>query len=123
MMIRKERAEFLDNLLKVFNDVRVLRKKDLEIQFKNDTYLLVQTEKHLKILEKDGMIRCSVLNEYFLEPAGRKVLDDIENLGYLANHKKEAAKWEEFEDEDGGDWDWVRVDILLSSLHLLRLAN
>ena len=109
-MIRKERAEFLDNLLKVFNDVRLIRKKDLEIKFKDDTYMLVQTEKHLKILEKDGLIRCSVLDEYYLEPAGRKVLDDIENLGYLAGHHKEAAEWQRIEDEDD-EYDWLPIPI------------
>lgn len=123
MMIRKDRAEFLDNLLKVFDEVRVLRQKDLEIKFKNDTYLLVQTEKHLKILEKDGMIRKTVLDEYYLESMGRKVLGDIDNLGYLAKHNKEAAEWQRLEDGEGEDEDWVRVDILLSSLHLLRLVN
>jgi len=120
-MIRKERAEFLDNLLKVFDQVRVIRKKDLEIKFKNDTYLLVQTEKHLKILEKDGMIRCSVLDEYYLEPTGRKVLDDLENLGYLARHNKEAAEWQRIEDEDDEheyESDWLPIPFLIPDILL-----
>ena len=100
-MIRKEKAEFLDNLLKLFTEVRKLRKKDIEKKCGDDTYLLVQTEKHLKILEKDGMIHCNVLNEYCLEPKGQKVLNDVDNLGYVAMHKIEAAKWEKFENEDG----------------------
>lgn len=105
MMIRKEKAGFLDNLLKIFNEVRTFRKKDLEEKCQGDTYLFVQTEKHLKILEKDGMIRCSVLDEYYLETKGRTTLDDLDNLGYVAMHKKEAAEWEELEGEDY-DSDW-----------------
>ena len=70
-----------------------------------DTCLFVQTEKHLKVLEKDGMIRCDVLDEYKLEPKGRTVLDDLNNLGYVAMHKKEAAEWERFEQQDY-DSDW-----------------
>ena len=100
MMIRREKAEFLDNLLKLFNEVRFFRKKDLEEKCKGDTYLFVQTEKHLKILEKDGMIRCNVLDEYWPEPKGRNTLNDLDNLGYVAMHKKEAAEWEKFEEED-----------------------
>jgi hypothetical protein len=121
MMIRKERAEFLDNLLKVFDRVRVIRKKDLEIKFKNDSFVLVQTEKHLKILEKDGMIKRSVLDEYYLEPAGRKVLDDIETLGYLARHHKEAAEWQRIEDEE--DEGWVEGDILFTPIYLIDLIK
>lgn len=99
-MIRREKAEFLDKLLKLFNELRVFRKKDLEEKCKGDTYLLVQTEKHLKILEKDGMIRCSILDEYYLEQKGRNTLNDLENLGYVARHKIEAAEWKRFEGED-----------------------
>ena len=100
MMIRREKAEFLDKLLKLFDDARLIRKKEIEKKCQGNTYLLVQTEKHLKILEKDGMIRCNILDEYYLEPKGRTVLNDQTNLGYVAKHKIEAAEWEEYDDDD-----------------------
>ena len=100
MEIRKDKARFLDSLLKLFIDVRTVRKKDLEIKYVGDSYLLIQTEKHLKIIETDGMIRSNVLDEYYLEPMGRKVLNDLENLGYLAKHKVAAAEYERLEEED-----------------------
>ncbi|HEY5773790.1 MAG TPA: hypothetical protein VIS75_14235 [Chitinophagaceae bacterium] len=100
MDIRRDKAEFLDSLLKLFYDVRKVRKKDLEIKYAGDFYLFIQTEKHLKILEADGMIKSNVLDEYYLEPLGLKVLNDIENLGYLANHKIAAAEYERMEEED-----------------------
>src|SRR5687767_11319486 len=93
-MIRKERAEFLDKLLTLFDGNRILRKKDLEVKYKDDTYTYYQTEKHLKILENDGLISSSPLDEYYLQPKGFKVLNDIENLGYLAKHKVAAAEAE-----------------------------
>ena|SRR5688572_5654055 len=98
-MIRKERAEFLDNVLKLFDGNRTVRKKDLEIKYKDDTYTYYQTEKHLKVLENDGLISSSPLDEYYLQPQGLKVLNDIENIGYLAKHKIAAAKYQEDEDE------------------------
>ena len=100
MEIRKDKAEFLDNLLKLFDGVRIFRKKDLEIKYAGDSYLFIQTEKHLKILEADGMIKCNDLEEYYLEPLGLKVLNDIENLGYLAKHKIAEAEYERMEEED-----------------------
>ena len=100
MEIRRDKAEFLDSLLKLFDGVRTLRKKDLEIKYAGDPYLFIQTEKHLKILEADGMIKCTVLDEYYLESPGRKVLNDIENLGYLAKHKIADARYERMEYED-----------------------
>ena len=100
MGIRRDKAEFLDNLLKLFDGVRKVRKKDLEIKCAGDSYLFIQTEKHLKILEADGMIKSNVLDEYYLEPLGLKVLNDIENLGYLANHKIAEAEYERLEEED-----------------------
>ena len=86
-MIRREIAEFRDNLLKFFDGPRAIRKKDLEIKYKDDTYLLVQTEKHLKILETDGLIRNNGFAEYHLQPKGLRVLNNIESLGYLARHR------------------------------------
>jgi len=100
MEIRRDKAEFLDSLLKLFDGVRKVRKKDLEIKYAGDSYLFIQTEKHLKILEADGMIKCNVLGEYYLEPLGLKVLNDIENLGYLAKHKIAEAEYERMEEED-----------------------
>ena len=100
MEIRRDKAGFLDRVLKLFDGVRTVRKKDLEIKYKDDSYLLIQTEKHLKILEADGMIRRNVLDEYYLEPLGGKVLNDIENLGYLAKHKIADAEYERMEEED-----------------------
>lgn len=100
-MIRRERAEFLDNLLKLFTEVRKFSIKDIEKKCGDDTYLFVQIEKHLKILEKDGMIHCNVLGEYHLEFKGIQTLNDMDKLGYVAMHKIEATKWEKFEDEDG----------------------
>ena len=105
MMLRSEKAEFLDNVLKLFDGVRKISKKDIEIKYQNDTYLFVQTEKHLKVLETDGMITCNVLDEYYLQPQGLKVLNDLENLGYLAKHKVAAAEYERMEDEED-DWDF-----------------
>ncbi len=101
MEIRRDKAEFLDSLLKLFDGVRSVRKKDLEIKYAGDSYLFIQTEKHLKILEADGMIKSNVLDEYYLEPLGFKVLNDIENLGYLAKHKIADAEYERMEDDDG----------------------
>src|SRR5688572_32850107 len=101
-MIRKERAEFLDNVLKLFDGNRTVRKKDLEIKYKNDTYTYYQTEKHLKVLENDELISSSPLDEYYLQPKGFKVLKDIENLGYLAKHKVAAAE-AELQEEKGLD--------------------
>ena len=100
MEIRRDKAEFLDSLLKFFDGERKIRKKDLETKYDGDSYLFIQTEKHLKILEADGMIKCNVLDEYFLEPLGLKVLNDIENLGYLAKHKIAEAEYERMEEED-----------------------
>ena len=101
MDIRKDKAEFLDSVLKLFDGVRKVRKKDLEIKYAGDSYLFIQTEKHLKILEADGMVKSNVLDEYYLEPLGLKVLNDIENLGYLAKHKIAEAEYERMEDDDG----------------------
>ena len=101
-MIRKERAEFLDNVLTLFDGNRTVRKKDLEIKYKDDTYTYYQTEKHLKVLENDGLISSSPLDEYYLQPKGFKVLNDIENLGYLAKHKVAAAE-AELQEEKGLD--------------------
>ena len=78
MEIRRDKAAFLDSLLKLFGDVRKIRKKDLEIKYAGDSYLFVQTEKHLKILEADGMIKCNV----------------------LAKHKIAEAEYEEMEEDD-----------------------
>ena len=99
-MIRSEKAEFLDNTLKLFDGVRKISKKELDLKYQHDTYLYIQTEKHLKILEIDGMITCNVLDEYYLQPQGLKVLTDIENLGYWAKHKLAAAEYERMEDEE-----------------------
>ena len=104
-MIRRDKAEFLDNTLKLFDGVRKISKKELELKYQHDTYLYIQTEKHLKILEADGMIKRNVLDEYFLESMGLKVLDDVENLGYLAKHKQEASRWDKLEEEEETD-DW-----------------
>ena len=100
MEIRRDKAEFLDSVLKLFEGVRKVRKKDLEIKYAGDSYLFIRTEKHLKSLETDGMIKCNVLDEYYLEPLGRKVLNDIENLGYLAKHTIAEAEYERMEEED-----------------------
>ena len=104
-MIRRDKAEFLDNTLKLFDGVRKISKKELELKYQHDTYLYIQTEKHLKILEADGMITCNVLDEYYLQPQGLKVLNDLENLGYLAKHKVAAVEYERMEDEED-DWDF-----------------
>ena len=104
-MIRRDKAEFLDNTLKLFDGVRKFSKKELELKYQHDTYLYIQTEKHLKILEADGMITCNVLDEYYLQPQGLKVLNDLENLGYLAKHKVAAVEYERMEDEED-DWDF-----------------
>ena len=103
MEIRRDKAEFLDSVLKLFDGVRTVRKTDLEIKYAGDSYALIQTEKHLKILEADGMIKCNVPDEYYLESLGQKVLNDIENLGYLAKHKMAEADYErmEMEEDDG----------------------
>ena len=99
-MIRKERAEFLDNVLRLFDGKRTIRKQELEMKYKEDSYIFYQTEKHLKILEADGMIMSNGLDEYHLQPQGVRVLNDIENLGYLARHKLAAAEAEDEEDEE-----------------------
>ena len=120
MEIRRDKAEFLDSVLKLFDRVRKVRKKDLEIKYAGDSYLFIQTEKHLKILEADGMIKCNVLDEYYLEPLGLKVLNDIENLGYLAKHKIAEAEYERMEedDDDGEIFLWSAMTILKRKNHL-----
>ena len=112
-MIRRDKAEFLDNVLKLFADAGMIRKKDLEIKYQHDTYLYVQTEKHLKILEADGMITCNVLDEYYLQPLGVKVLNDIENLGYFAKHKLEEDEYKRMEEDEEFE-DWGSQDIYRS---------
>jgi len=123
-MIRREIAEFRDNLLKFFDGHRAIRKKDLEIKYKGDTYLLVQTEKHLKTLEADGMIRYNGLDEYHLQPQGLRVLNNIESLGYLARHKVaaiEVEKDEEKADErDGNIFSIIEIIFLLFTLLCLK---
>ena len=99
-MIRRERAEFLDSVLMLFDGKRTIRKKELEIKYKEDSYIFYQTEKHLKILEADGMIRDNGLDEYHLQPRGLSVLNDIYNLGYLARHKVAAVNAEELEEKE-----------------------
>ena len=84
-MIRSEIAEFRDKVLKLFDGHRAIRMNDLELKYKGDTYILVQTEKQLKVLETDGMIRDNGLDEYHLQPKGLRVLNDIESLGYLSH--------------------------------------
>ena len=100
MEIRRDKAGFLDSLLNLFNDVRNVRKIDLEIKYAGDSYILIQTEKHLKILEADGMIKSNVLDEYCLEPLGRKVLNDLGNRGYVAKHRIAQAEYERMLQED-----------------------
>jgi len=123
-MIRREIAEFRDNLLKFFDGPRAIRKKDLEIKYKDDTYLLVQTEKHLKILETDGLIRNNGFAEYHLQPKGLRVLNNIESLGYLARHKVaaiEVEKDEEKADErDGNIFSIIEIIFLLFTLFCLK---
>ena len=115
-MIRREIAEFRDNLLRLFGDRRTIRKKDLEIKYKEDTYTLVQTEKHLKILETDGMIRNNGLDEYHLLPEGLRVLNNIEILGYLARHKVAAIEAEK--EEEKGEKHLYIIELLLSLFSL-----
>ena len=123
MEIRKDKAEFLDNLLQLFDGVRIVRKGDLEIKYAGDSYLLVQTDNHLKILEADGMIRSNALDEYYLEPLGLKVLNDMGSLGYLAKHKIADAEYERMEEEDDeGEIFWP--DLLLAlTAHKVRDDN
>jgi hypothetical protein len=119
MEIRRDKAEFLDSVLKLFDDVRTVRKKDLEIKYAGDSYLFIQTEKHLRMLEADGMIRSNIFDEYYLEPLGLKVLNDIEDLGYLAKHKIADAEYERQErEEDDGDWSPGDVIFVMSELLL-----
>ena len=124
MIIRREIAEFRDNVLKLFDGHRTIRMNDLEIKYKEDTYILVQTEKQLKILETDGMIRDNGLDEYHLQPKGLRVLNDIESLGYLARHKVaaiEVEKDEEKADErDGNIFSIIEIIFLLFTLFCLK---
>ena len=123
-MTRREIAEFLDNVLKLFDGHRTIRKNDLEIKYKEDTYLLVQTGKHLKILEADGLIRDNGLDEYHLQPKGLRVLNDIESLGYSARHKVaaiEVEKDEEKADErDANIFSIIEIIFLLFTLFCLK---
>lgn len=120
-MIRKERAEFLDNVLKLFEGRRTIRKKELEVKYKGDSYIFNQTEKHLKILEADGMINDNGLDEYHLQPKGLKVLKDIERLGYLARHKVAAVEAEKQEEKGHGVF--LIIDLFLWLLFFLNLAG
>jgi len=124
MVIRREIAEFRDNVLKLFDGRRAIRKNDLEIKYKEDTYLLVQTEKHLKTLESDGMIRNNGFDEYHLQPHGLRVLNDIEKLGYVARHKVAAIEFERDEekaDKRGGNiFSIIEIIFLLFTLFCLK---
>lgn len=121
-MIRKERAEFLDNVLKLFQDNGAIRKKELEIKYKEDSYILRQTEKHLKILEADGMICDSGHDEYHLQPKGLSVLNNMETLGYLARHRVAAAEAEAQEEaEEEGDSPFLLVELILWVIFLFHL--
>ena len=100
MTIRRNKAEFLDKILLLFKDERLVRIKDLELEYKADYYSFFQIEKHLKMMETDGLIARNVFDEYYLQPQGLKIVNDIDNLGYLAKHKVAEAKYEESE-EDG----------------------
>lgn len=126
-MIRKERAEFLDNVLKLFDGKRTIRKKELEIKYKEDSYILRQTEKHLKILEADGMISDNGLDEYHLQPKGLSVLNDLESLGYLARHRVAAAEAEREEEEEeereGSDPYSLIVELFFLALFLFHLTG
>jgi hypothetical protein len=122
-MIRSEIAEFRDNVLKLFEGHRTIRKKDLKLKYKEDTYILVQTEKHLKILEADEMIRDNGLDEYHLQTKGLRVLNDIENLGYVARHRVAAIEAEKDEEKaeqrDGKILSMIdMLFLLLSFFHL-----
>ncbi len=119
-MIRREIAEFRDNVLKLFDGHRTIRKKNLELKYKEDTYILVQTQKHMKILEADGMIRDNGFDEYHLQPKGLRVLNNIESLGYVARHKLAAIAAEKDEEKaekrDGNMLSMIDLFFLLFSL-------
>ena len=57
------------------------------------------------------MIKCNVLDEYFLQPEGLKVLNDMENLGYLAKHKLAAAEFERMEEDHGWDFPFLFIPL------------
>jgi hypothetical protein len=118
-MIRKERAEFLDSVLKLFDGKRTIRKKELELKYKGDTYVLYQTEKHLKILEADGLISDNGLDEYHLRPEGLRILNDIESLGYLARHKVAAIEAEK--QEEKGHSIFAIIELFLLVLFIFNL--
>ena len=124
MIIRRDIAEFRDNVLKLFDGRRAIRMNDLELKYKGDTYILVQTEKQLKVLETDGMIRNNGFDEYHLQPKGLRVLNDIESLGYLARHRAaaiEVEKDEEKADErDGNIFLIIEIIFLLFTLFCLK---
>ena len=118
-MIRKERAEFLDSVLRLFDGKRTIRKKELEIKYKDDSYIFCQTEKHLKILEADGLISDNGFNEYHLQPKGLRVLNDIESLGYLARHKVAAVESEK--QEEKGEDAFLLIDLFFWLLFFFNL--
>ena len=84
------------------------------MKYKEDYYMFHQTDKHLKILEADGMILNNGLDEYHLQSKGLRVLDDIETLGYLARHKIAAAEAEMKEEEQD-----ERDDTVLTVIHIV----
>lgn len=124
LMIRREIAGFRDNVLKLFDGRRTIRKTDLELKYKDDTYILVQTEKHLKTLEADGLIRNNGLDEYHLQPQGSRVLNDIESLGYVARHNVAAIEFEKDEEKaderDGNIFSIIEIIFLLFTLFCLK---
>ena len=120
-MIRKERAEFLDSVLKLFDGKRTIRKKELEIKYKEDSYIFYQTEKHLKILEADGMISDNGLDEYHLQAKGLRVLNNMENLGYLARHTVAAVEAEQQEEKGHGVF--LIIDLFFWLLFFLNLIG
>ncbi len=121
-MIRRERAEFLDSVLRLFDGKRTIRKKELEIKYKEDPYIFYQTEKHLKILEADGMVLHNGLDEYHLQPKGLIVLEDIETLGYLARHKVAAVE-AEIKEEELDERDDTVLTVIYIAIWLIVVFN
>lgn len=127
-MIRREKAEFLDNVLMLFQDKLKLSKRWLEKKYEGDYYTYHQTEKHLAILEQDGMVKRNELDEYHVQPKGRTVLGDIENLGYLAKHRQVEAEMDEQEEKEATGLSTANImifviDVLMLIFIFLKLSD
>ncbi|HET9745423.1 MAG TPA: hypothetical protein VFP97_06920 [Chitinophagaceae bacterium] len=74
------------------------------------------------------MVKSNELDEHHLQPKGRAVLGDIENLGYLAKHRLAEAAMNEQEDKETTILSTTEIvafvfGVLLTFFILLKLSD